>query len=69
MGTNFSRIFIERGPDFFEKEDRSVIERKDVFGKPDAEEEKTEKEGSGDVKPMTPEELYEMRMELMPNLL
>ena len=58
------RIFHERGTDFFDRFHNGVEEPKD-----EAIEEKT-KDDAEDLRimPMTPEELYRMRVEVMPQL-
>ena len=62
IGENLRRIFVERGHDFFDKTDRSAEAEKE-----DADEEK-EQDTRDTTQPMTPEELFKMRMEIMPQL-
>lgn len=64
VGENLRRIFFERGVDFFDRYHNGVEEPKD-----ESSQEKP-KEDVDDVliQPMTPEELFKMRMEVIPQL-
>ena len=61
LGKNLERIFLERGRDFFDK---------DALGAETAKENDEEKEPAArdNSQPMTPDELFKMRMEVMPQL-
>jgi mediator of RNA polymerase II transcription subunit 17 len=73
LGENLRRIFIERGVDFFERQDAlratgdlsipQTLDTNDDKFEPDHREEDVSKAI------MTPEELLKMRMEIMPQLL
>jgi mediator of RNA polymerase II transcription subunit 17 len=73
LGENLRRIFFERGIDFFERQDAlrtigdlsipQALDTKDDKVEPDQQEEGVSKAH------MNPEELYKMRMEIMPQLL
>ncbi|KAG1892399.1 subunit 17 of mediator complex-domain-containing protein [Suillus subluteus] len=72
LGENLRRIFIERGVDFFERQDAlratgdlsipQALDTKDDKLEPDQQEEGVSKAH------MNPEELFKMRMEIMPQL-
>lgn len=62
IGKNLARIFQEKGHDFFDKYLLGSFVEKD-----EADEEKP-KESDDNVQPMTPEELFKMRMEILPQL-
>jgi hypothetical protein len=62
IGKNLARIFQEKGHDFFD----TYFTGADL-DKEEVEEEK-EKERDDNAQPMTPEELFKMRMEIMPQL-
>lgn len=72
LGENLRRIFFERGIDFFERQDAlrtigdlsipQALDTKDDKVEPDQQEEGVSKAH------MNPEELYKMRMEIMPQL-
>ncbi|KAG2077367.1 hypothetical protein BDR04DRAFT_1132147 [Suillus decipiens] len=72
LGENLRRIFIERGVDFFERQDAlratgdlsipQALDTKDDKDEPDQQEEGISKAH------MNPEELFKMRMEIMPQL-
>jgi mediator of RNA polymerase II transcription subunit 17, fungi type len=73
LGENLRRIFIERGVDFFERQDTlratgdlsipQALDTKDDKVESDQQEEGVSKAH------MNPEELFKMRMEIMPQLL
>ncbi|EKM59963.1 uncharacterized protein PHACADRAFT_250784 [Phanerochaete carnosa HHB-10118-sp] len=64
IGENLRRIFLERGVDFFERYHNGIEAAKD-----EASEEKPKDEaGDVQIQPMTPEELFRMRMDIMPQL-
>ena len=74
LGNNFSRIFTEQGVDFFEKlkshgisdDDESIADNSDnenASSKPNESEKRQLLEH-----PMTPEELFQMRKEMLPQL-
>ncbi len=66
IGERLRRIFVERGHDFF---DKRVDPKRDVYEPPSQDaEDVVPKEAHEVVQPMTPEELFRMRMELMPQL-
>ncbi|KZT12461.1 uncharacterized protein LAESUDRAFT_638864 [Laetiporus sulphureus 93-53] len=67
VGENLRKIFLERGLDFFDKkpQDREKIQS-DHNAEPEQEGEQEDKHGLQH--PMTPEELFKMRMEVMPQL-
>ena len=65
MEKNLRRIFIERGLDFFDKD---VTNRAAPEQLPDEPEAETSKEEASGLQPMTPEDLFKMRAELMPQL-
>ncbi|KAL0574670.1 hypothetical protein V5O48_007286 [Marasmius crinis-equi] len=76
LGENLRRIFIERGPDFFEKNPNgflksgalnSELATKDPQDEPGLKADESETDEMT-VKPMTVEELFKMRMEVMPQL-
>ena len=67
IGERLRRIFLERGHDFFDKRVDSSSETHEPPSQ-DAED-APPKEASEVVQPMTPDELFRMRMELMPQLL
>ena len=59
IGENLRRIFLEKGHDFFDKYvEGVVIDKEDVA-------EERHKEADDNVQPMTPEELFRMRMEIL----
>ncbi|PSR77283.1 hypothetical protein PHLCEN_2v7976 [Hermanssonia centrifuga] len=60
VGENLRRIFIERGHDFFDKQHRGA--------ELDEGEEEPQKEATDRVQPMTPEQLFKMRVEVLPQL-
>ena len=61
-GENLLRIFSERGIDFFERyHDGAEIPKEEVH-------EEKSKDDEDDVQPMTPEELFRMRHEVIPQL-
>jgi len=67
LGSNLRRIFIERGSDFFEQRDNP--HKTNDQSKP-VNEGETDTESDDPVpKTMTVEELYMMRMEILPQLL
>ena len=62
IGENLRRIFLERGHDFFDKYlSGSELDKEEVV-------EEKQKELDDNVQPMTPEELFKMRMEILPQL-
>lgn len=66
LETNLRRIIIERGLDYFEKRENPST----TVEVPGTDEEKSPSDEVDDKpKPMTVEELYAMRMEIMPHLL
>lgn len=66
LGDNFRRIFREQGTDFFEKQPESRYQDVDSVPKDTAMDNSTE--DSNDTQTMTPEELFKMRMEIIPRL-
>lgn len=68
ISDNFARIFLERGENFFEKEDRSVIEKEDAAVQISDGDKRAEVPVTEESKPMTPEMLFKMRMEILPQL-
>ncbi|CCM01597.1 uncharacterized protein FIBRA_03657 [Fibroporia radiculosa] len=71
VGENLRRIFLERGLDFFDKRkhERDMIMEPDVHVEDEGEGNFHEKEEPEGLKqPMTPEELFKMRMEILPQL-
>ncbi len=60
VGENLRRIFIERGHDFFDKQHRGA--------ELDEGEDEPQKEATDRVQPMTPEQLFKMRVEVLPQL-
>ncbi|KAI0692568.1 subunit 17 of mediator complex-domain-containing protein [Cytidiella melzeri] len=62
VGKNLARIFQEKGHDFFDKYP-SGIDSDNEEG-----DEEKHKEPDDNVQPMTPEELFKMRMEILPQL-
>lgn len=70
LETNLRRIFQERGADFFEQRDGSTAEKNSQSPTDDATgEEKESGYPASAAKPMTTEELYTMRSEIIPQLL
>lgn len=65
IGEKLHRIFLERGHDFF---DKRVDERKHEPALPSQEGEAEPSEASATTKSMTPEELLQLRMEILPQL-
>lgn len=62
IGENLRRIFVEKGHDFFDKHlTGSELDKDEVV-------EERQKEHDDNVQPMTPEELFKMRMEILPQL-
>lgn len=73
MGENLRRIFIERGVDFFERQDALRVTGDLAIPQAlDTNDEKIDLDNRDEVVSkaiMTPEELFKMRMEIMPHLL
>lgn len=75
LGENLRRIFVERGIDFFDKNNGQLLEQgilrtdavEDVVPDPDATATEGQEEPSSAI--MTTEELFKMRMEILPQLL
>ncbi|KAF9268018.1 hypothetical protein L218DRAFT_940755 [Marasmius fiardii PR-910] len=76
LGDNLRRIFQERGSDFFEKNETGFLETGVLNSEPLTTQDRDESESGAKgeetdemtVKPMTVEELFNMRMEIMPQL-
>ncbi|KAF9534277.1 subunit 17 of mediator complex-domain-containing protein [Crepidotus variabilis] len=68
LETNLRRIFIERGSDFFEKRDDPTRTKDDNTKDPKDVEDIAENDPDVPPKPMTVEELFAMRMEIIPQL-
>lgn len=72
LGDNLKRIFLERGYDFFEQDDEERMANKDATKEKVKEVKDAMKSGedthASDIKPMSLEELNNMRMELLPQL-
>lgn len=70
LGDNLRRIFVERGLDFFEQDAEERQANKEVKKEKEEKDNVKPDEGadSSDVKPMSLEELDNMRMELLPQL-
>jgi mediator of RNA polymerase II transcription subunit 17, fungi type len=72
LGEHLRRIFIERGFDFFEKQKGAPLEERIlVSGEPEKVNDVSdpEKSESNPTKIMSTEELFNMRMEILPQLL
>lgn len=74
LGENLRRIFIERGVDFFERNGGHVLEdgtlNQESVSKDNAETEAADgDDDEATLKVMTSEELFKMRMEILPQLL
>ena len=71
IGEDLRRIFQERGLDFFEQREEQRTAKPFVVHD-DVSENTSNHRGEGldllDVKPMSPEELYKMRMDILPQL-
>lgn len=69
LAENTRRIFAERGHDFFEKRDAAGgrIEAGDTTGLDD-EHEESSAEATTSTQPMTPEQLFKMRSDIVPRL-
>jgi mediator of RNA polymerase II transcription subunit 17, fungi type len=64
IGENLRRIFLERGVDFFERYHKGVETPKDEIT-----EEKPENDTDDmHIQPMSPDELFKMRVEIIPQL-
>lgn len=73
LGHDFSRIFAERGADFFEKVKTHGLndDTGSSSGQSDQVDESSKQidsEKQAAVHPMTPEELFQMRVEMLPQL-
>jgi mediator of RNA polymerase II transcription subunit 17, fungi type len=73
LGDNLRRIFTERGADFFEQNppgflETGVLRSSEPKEQSNEADEEDSDEESGESKPMTVDELFKMRMEIMPNL-
>ena len=66
IGENLRRIFLERGHDFFDRTHNGVTTAEIPTQADD--EDKAKEETSESAQAMTPEELFKMRMELIPQL-
>ncbi|GJE87473.1 hypothetical protein PsYK624_035560 [Phanerochaete sordida] len=64
VGENLRRIFLERGVDFFERYEHGVEAPKDEAG----EERPRDEDEDVQLQPMTPEDLFKMRLDIMPQL-
>lgn len=66
LGDDFRRIFREQGTDFFEKQAENRYQNVDNIKKDTTIDNLLE--DSNDTQTMTPEELFKMRMEIIPRL-
>lgn len=70
LAENIHRVFAERGHDFFEKRDAAGgrIDPGDATGLDEDNEESITEPTSSSTQPMTPEQLFKMRSDIIPRL-
>lgn len=69
LGENLRRIFIERGFDFLEHNNGNIVQDGLLVAGNELPDDSQEQKDSTETSTMTTEQLYRMRMEILPQLL